>query len=150
VIFEQTANRLEPQGDPRLYKTYAISSPVSTHTRRAQCSEVECSAHLNGWRTSLDLSTDLGKAQARYVREKSGRAYEVIAKSPILILEFRAGQECFAEHRVPLHREPLYLIKGGDHRGNPAGIPTVQRTERDWVDDFGDHQLKIKEARERG
>jgi hypothetical protein len=150
MTFEQQVTPLEPAGDPALYKTYAISSPLTTHTRVARCSEVECPNYLRGWRTVLDLSTDLGKRQARYIREKSGRHFEVITEKPLLTLEFRAGQECFSEHRVPLHREPLYLVKGGDYRGNPLGVPTVQRSERDWVDDFGDHQQKIKEAHERG
>lgn len=152
TIFEQQVTRLAPAGNPGLYKTYAISSPLSTHTRVARCSEVDCPNYLRGWRTVIDLSTDLGKRQARYIREKSGRRYQDVSTidSTLLTLEFSAGQECFAEHRVPLHREPLYLVRGGDYRGNPLGIPPVQRSERDWVDDFGDHQQKIKDARERG
>lgn len=151
--FDMQVQRLAPAGAPELYKTYAISSPLSTHTRVASCREVECANHLKGWRTVLDLSTDLGKRQARYIREKSGRRFSAHAKtinSPLLTLDFPPGQECFAEHRVPLHREPFYLIKGGDWRGNPHNIPVVVRNERDWVDDFGDHQQKIKDARERG
>jgi hypothetical protein len=148
-MFEQAVNRIEPKGSPEQYKTYAIVSPMDTHTRVASCAEVDCPNYLNGWRTTLDLSTDIGKMQARYIRDKSGRAFEVISDSP-LVLEFRAGQKCFTEHRVPLHREPLYVIRGGDYRGNPMALPVVQRSERDWLDDFGDHQQKIRQARERG
>lgn len=152
--FEQQINRIEPQGPPELYKTYAITRPRSTHTRPATCSEIDCPNSIMGWRSTFDLSTDIGKRQARYVREHSGRSYSVrrepAAGQPLLVLEFPPGQRCFAEHRVPIEREPLYRIAGGDFRGNPRGIPTVTRVRSDWLDDFGTHQQQISEAIKRG
>lgn len=152
IILPGAVSRLEPAGAPELYKTYAVVSPMSTHTRKARCAEVGCEAYAKGWRTTLDLSTDLGKRQARYIRNGSGRRFTDSSTpgSPLLVLDFAAGQQCFAEHRVSLHRPPLYQIRGGDHRGNPRGAPTVTRSEADWVDDFGTHQQRLREARERG
>ena len=153
-MIERPVNRIEPQGDPSLYKTYAMLRPKATHTRIATCQEVNCPSFLKGWRTMLDVSTELGVRQARYIREHSGRAF-IVTKKPdagnsTLVMEFAPGQQCFREHRVPVEREPLFVVKGGDYRGNPLGLPTVQRTRDEWLDDFGNHQLSIAEAVKRG
>jgi hypothetical protein len=142
--------RLEPQGPADLYKTYEAIRPRSTHTRAATCREVNCSARDKGWRTRVDLSSDLGKRQARYIRDHSGRAFTSAVSGVLLTFVFPAGQDCFAEHRVPLMREPVYRILGGDYRGNPRGVAPIVRRPADWVDDFGSHQIKLKEAHERG
>lgn len=153
-MIERPVNRIEPQGDPSLYKTYAMLRPKSTHTRIATCQEVDCPDFLRGWRTHIDLSTDIGKRQSRYIRDHSGRSFVEVKRpifgDPTVVLEFPAGQQCFREHRVPLEREPLFVVKGGDYRGNPLGLPTVQRTRDEWLDDFGNHQLSIAEAVKRG
>lgn len=139
-----------PKMPPEAYKTYKVLRPRSTHTRVATCAEVECGAYLRGWVTKLDLSTDLGKRQARYIREHAGRAYATISVAPLLVLDFPAGQQCFAEHRVAVERMPIFQVAGGDFRGNPRGTPTVTRTPQDWLDDFGSHQITLAEALRRG
>jgi hypothetical protein len=154
IITTGPMTRREPKGPVELYKTYEMVRPISTHTREASCQEVMCQAYANGWRTILDLSTDKGVAQARYIREHSGRSFvvehEPTPEDPRLIFRFKSGQKCFAEHRVPLEIEPLYRIRGGDYRGNPLGIPTVTRRRDDWLDDFGNHQIKLAEAIKEG
>lgn len=154
ILSERKLTRIEPKGSVELYKTYQMVRPKSTHTREATCEEVLCQAHANGWRTVLDVSTDIGKRQARYIREHCGRSF-VVEHEPTpddsrLVLRFKPGQRCFAEHRVPLEIEPLYRIRGGDYRGNPLGLPTVTRNRDDWLDDFGNHQISLAEAIKRG
>lgn len=143
--------RLSPALPVGSYKTYAVRMPKSTHTRRATCAEVECQHHLRGWRTSVDTDTPLGAKQANYIRLQSGRSFTV---EPFLlgtvIFHFPAGQQCFTEHRVGIDRPAFYTLRDGDWRGNPTGRRLNFSSGRDWVDDFGEHQLRIKEQRERG
>ncbi|ACU71749.1 hypothetical protein Caci_2840 [Catenulispora acidiphila DSM 44928] len=50
-----------------------------------------------------------------------------------------------------MEREPLYLVRGGDWRGNPTGqLPLKHSGPESWVDDFGEHQENITEEIERG
>lgn len=153
MIFDRPLNRIMPQGEAADYKTYQVLSPRSTHTRPAKCTEVSCAAHANGWVTRLDVSTDLGKRQARYIREHAGRRYtiehEPTREDPRLVLRFPAGQRCFTEHRVPVGRTPIFRVKGGDWRGNPRGVPAVTRNFDDWIDDFANHQINLRDTIEK-
>lgn len=147
----QAINRILPAGRPQDYKTYTVSSPISTHTRPARCEEVECDAHANGWVSSIDVSTDLGQRQAVYIRLHSGRHVSSIEETGTIVkFTFPAGQQCFADHRVSLERPALYLVRGGDWRGNPLNVPTTQRTASEWVDDFATHQQRVADAVKKG
>lgn len=153
-------NRITPQLAAGSYKTYAIAAPRSTHTRPATCAEVQCPDYLRGWASIIDISTELGKGQAAYIRRLSDRRFSVHeglmyvaaeqcfkAADAIVTFIFEPGQQCFAEHRVALDREPAFLVKGGDWRGNPRGTPTVvHRGFDDWANDFGEHQDKLARA----
>lgn len=151
MIIQRQLFRVEPNGRPEDYKTYSLKRPIKTHWREATCQEVDCPNYVNGWRQVIDVSTDLGRRQARYIRDHSGRKYVVVSQVELIItLEFPAGQRCFSEHRKPLEREPLFFVKGGDYRGNPRNIPTVQRKAADWVDDFGSHQIRLTEQLKKG
>jgi hypothetical protein len=143
--------RLQPALPVTAYKTYQVLMPKSTHTRPARCEEVECAAHQRGWVTRVDVTTELGQAQARYIRNQAGRAFTT-AQLPgnIVAFQFPAGQQCFAEHRVSLERPALYVVRDGDWRGNPTGRRMQHASDRDWVDDFGEHQLNLKDRIERG
>lgn len=142
--------RVDPVVGPEHYTTYGVASPISTHTREATCAEVECANHRNGFQITADVSTALGRKQAEYIRLHSGRHFTVEQSGDLVAFTFPAGQRCFAQHRVSLHREPIFSKRGGDYRGNPLGVRrTVMRPE-DWRDDFGEHQLKVAEAKERG
>ncbi len=141
--------RIDPQVGPENYKTYQIVAPASTHTRRAGCEEVECHDYRNGW-VSLVAA---GGEHDLYIRHRSGRSFTSEPQPGGMVrFRFAPGQPCFraADHRVPLEREPLYLVRGGDYRGNPRGIQTVQRKAEEWVDDFATHQQNIATAIERG
>lgn len=142
-------NRIDPQMGPEGYKTYAIVAPLQTHFRPATCSQIGCQGYTNGFETRLlpdDPRTD-------YIRRRSGRRFtETRDDDGMVVFAFPAGQQCFraSEHRMPLEREPFYIVKGGDHRGDPTGMGTSQYRAADWVDHFAEHQDRIVTAQGRG
>lgn len=68
-------NRLEAKLPAASMKTYQILSPTMSHFRPATCAEAGCRLHLEGWRSPIDERTQLGKAQAWYIRNQSGRRF---------------------------------------------------------------------------
>lgn len=142
--------RIDPQGRADQYKTYEVAAPLETHWRKATCAEVECDAHLRGWATAIDVSTDLGKTQANYIRLHSGRKYTVTEVGTIVTFTFPSGQQCFRPHRVPLDRPGIFIVRSGDWRGNPDGFVRRHSNAEDWVNDFSEHQDKLKTTIERG
>ncbi len=144
--------RPAPRMGAGAYKTYALRLPKTTHYRKATCQEVECEAYANGWITKVDVSTALGQKQAKYIVDKSGRTFTDVSGqgSPIREFVFKPGQRCFADHQVSLEREPLYIVRGGDWRGNPRGEVHTHTRATDWVDDFATHQQGIVDNIEKG
>lgn len=146
--------RIEPKMGVGSYKTYQVLAPAATHFRKATCAEVNCGPYLNGWRTTCDESTELGKAQASYIRNQSGRHYtEDRNQAPgLTVFTFEAGQACFQadKHEAPRFDRPqIYLVRGGDHRGN-TGLIRRHTRGADWVEDFTEHQLKLADQVEKG
>ena len=146
--------RVPPAMPASAYKTFQVSSPVSTHFRPASCEEAGCLAHAHGWATMCDESSDQGQRQAYYIRKQSGRLFvEARTELGITRFTFEAGQRCFAsdDHRVPLERPELYIVREGDWRGNPRGIePRFHARPADWVDEFANHQDRLATAIEQG
>lgn len=134
--------RLGPRLPAHAYTTYQLLRPKATHYRPATCEEVQCEANTRGWRTQIDTNTPMGARQANYIRLQSGRSFTTreVPLSGLVVFTFPAGQQCFAQHRVPLEREPLYVVRNGDHRGNPRQERRVHIRPADWVDDFASHQ----------
>jgi hypothetical protein len=146
--------RIIPKIGADAYKTYEIAAPLPSHFRPGTCAEVDCEHYLRGWQTAIDESSNLGQAQAYHIRQRAGRAYtEARGEHGLTVFTFPPGQPCFraGEHRVSLERDPLFLVRGGDWRGNPRGVPTRQHASaEDWRDDFGEHQDRIATTIERG
>ena len=137
--------RPEPKLPAAAMKTYAIVAPKTTHTRPATCREAGCANFERGWWTRVDESTELGQRQAYYIRMHSGRAFSVSAlpdgRTEFL---FPPGQTCFVEHTVALERDPFFIVREGDHRGNPRGTPAITHTRAElWVEDFAEHQQRL-------
>jgi hypothetical protein len=68
-------------------------------------------------------------------------------------LVFTAGQPCFQykQHRIQVGREPLYIVRDGDHRGNPRGTRARQHLNpATWVEDFATHQQAIADEIKKG
>lgn len=144
-------NRIEPNLPAAAYKTYQIIAPKSTHYRPATCEEVECDMYQNGWKSIIDESTDLGKKQAHYIRYESRRSFKTERlPNGLTSFYFEPGQQCFYEHQVKLDRPEIYVVTGGDFRGNPLGTaPVRHKNAADWQDDFANHQDKLANQRQR-
>ena len=145
-------SRITPKLPASAMQTFQVTAPVSTHTRKASCEEVECGSYLRGWRMKIDLGTELGQKQAYYVKHHSGRSYNVVdQRDGLVTLEFPGGQPCFEEHRVRNQLPERFLVKGGDHRGNPLGTVTrVHKKPEFWLEEFQENQDRIKTRVERG
>lgn len=145
----QQLNRIEPLMAPGAYKTYLLAAPVSTHFVAATCAEVGCPNYLNGWRTIVPEGSD----HADLVRSLRGRWHFTEQAQPGGLVEFTfpAGQPCFeaSTHRRRLEREPRFVIRGGDHRGNPSG-DRAEVSAASWLDNFGEHQERLASRFERG
>lgn len=143
-------NRIQPQMGAAAYKTYSIVAPVSTHHRPATCAETDCPDYLNGWRVRVEgLPPEM-----LHAAKTSGRKYvEVHIAAGETWLHYEAGQPCFraGEHRTRLDKPELYIVRDGDHRGNPRGTKARmhQRPEL-WVEDFGEHQQTIADEIAKG
>ena len=152
TIWSPEGQRIEPNMSASDYKTYQIIKPKATHFRPSSCKEVNCSAYQNGWKSLIDESTELGQKQAHYIRYECGRSFTT-ERLPSGITEFvfSAGQNCFQQHQVSLDKPEIYVVRDGDFRGNPRGTEAkIHANGADWVDDFANHQDKVKTLLERG
>jgi hypothetical protein len=147
-------NRIEPQLPADAYKTYAIVAPKSTHFVPATCEQVDCAHYLHGWQSVIDETTELGQRQAHYIRKESGRAFrERRREDGLTVFFFEAGQPCFdaQRHQRRLDRPELYIVRDGDHRGNPRGTAQRQHVRpADWVEDFAEHQQGLADEIAKG
>ncbi|MGW3428881.1 hypothetical protein ACWDHW_13135 [Streptomyces melanosporofaciens] len=132
---------------PGAYQTYSIASPRDT-TVRAACEQVGCEAWRHGWESAIDETTALGQQQAAYIRQKSGRTFrETKTAAGLTVFRFESGQRCFADHKT---RPELYAVRDGDWRGNPTGRTRQHTRAADWVEDFGEHQLRLVDQHQKG
>lgn len=145
--------QIQPLMPAQSYKTYGMAMPLSSHFRRGTCEEVQCEPFLNGFVATFDLATDLGQKQYAYCKEDKDRSFSMQRVGlNIVKLVYKPGTPCFkrGEHRVPIGREPFFTVTGGDWRGNPRGTGMRHNNGENWVDDFANHQDKLKTALERG
>jgi hypothetical protein len=139
-------NRVEPAAPASAYQTFRIISPPDRSVRTA-CEDAGCLAWRNGWETKVDESTELGRAQAAYIRQRSGRTFrEMRTTEGLTVFRFEPGQRCFAEHRT---RPEIYAVRGGDWRQD-RGLIRRHTRAADWVEDFAEHQQRIADQTRRG
>lgn len=143
-------NRIQPKLGPQFYKTYAMVAPLSTHWRPATCAEVACPHYTGGWQVRVEgLPLDL-----LHAAKTSGRRYqEKRVGEGETWLVFEPGQDCFkaSEHRARVSRPELYVVRDGDHRGNPRGTQArVHDKPEHWLEDFAGHQQAIADAIKEG
>lgn len=151
--------RIEPALPPQSYKTYAMVSPLSTHSRQATCEEVGCDQYRQGWRVRVenltpDLLHTLRTARATVNgRQVPYRCREQRVAEGETWMVYDAGQPCFKAdtHRAPIGRPPLYVVRDGDHRGNPRGTKArLHQRPSDWVEDFAEHQQALADEIKKG
>ncbi|MBA4865910.1 hypothetical protein H1V43_32115 [Streptomyces sp. PSKA54] len=143
-------NRVEPRMPAAAYKTFQILAPVPTHWRPASCAEVDCPDYVNGWRVRIE-GLD---AQMLHAAKTSGRKYsELRVAEGETWLVYEAGQPCFraAQHRKRIDRPELFLVRDGDHRGNPRGTKARMHAKPEhWVENFAEHQQGLADAHQKG
>jgi len=142
--------RIAPLMGAESYKTYSIVSPISTHFRKATCAEVECPDFTHGWK----IRTDTLDEKMVHAATHSGRKFQWMRPSEMENwLVFESGQPCFrsGSHRTRVDKPDLFIVRDGDHRGNPRGTEVVQHANgRLWQEDMAEHLDNINEAIERG
>lgn len=140
-------NRQAPLHAVGAYKTFAIRQPSDQAVRTA-CEDAGCLANRYGWETAIDETTDIGRAQASYIRRQSGRDFkESKTAEGLTVFRFAPHQRCFTEHRTA---PQIFGVRDGDWRGNPTGRRFVHSDPADWVEDFGEHQIAVAEQSQRG
>ncbi|MDX3643098.1 hypothetical protein [Streptomyces sp. MB09-02B] len=139
--------RLAAQGPVGAYQTFSVRSRPDGAVRTV-CERVGCEAWRKGWESVIDERTDLGQAQAVYIRQRSGRTFrEAKTDAGLTVFRFESGQRCFAEHQT---RPELYLVRDGDYRGNPTGRRRVHTRAADWVEHMQEEFGRFGEDRRRG
>lgn len=139
--------RLQPAGPAHAYQTFSVRSRPDRAVRTV-CEEVGCQAWRSGWESTIDETTDLGQAQAAYIRQQSGRTFrEQRTEQGLTVFRFESGQRCFADHQT---RPELYLVRDGDYRGNPTGRRRVHTRAQDWVENVQEELGRFIEDRRRG
>lgn len=140
---------VQPLMGPASYKTYQVKMPLSTHWVTATCDEVDCAHYRGGWRVRVEGLTP----ELIHTIKTSGRSYQKMTVSEgETWLIFSAGQPCFraSTHKVPAERPGLYIVRGGDFRGNPRGDRRVHKNGQEWAEDFSEHLDKIQNEIKKG
>lgn len=120
-------------------RDYLVRMPRDTLVKAA-CQDVGCENWRYGWDTHIDEGTPLGREQAAYIREHSGRDFRELAGGDgLTVFRFSPYQRCFAEHRT---RPARFLVAD-------RGV-TEHTSLRGWIDDFGEHVTRIEDLRQKG
>jgi hypothetical protein len=120
--------------------TYGVAAPLSSrrHWRKATCREVQCRHWREGWASVFDETTELGRGQANYVRNFSGRRFrESRADDGRTLFEFSPEQPCFSTDSHVIRDEdvpPLYIARGGDWRADPDARVIRHSGPDPWLD----------------
>jgi hypothetical protein len=139
--------RLSPQGPREAYQTFSVRSRPDRMIKTV-CEKVGCPAWRSGWESVIDESTDLGQAQAAYIRTQAGRTFREQRRGDgMTAFRFDSGQRCFAEHQT---RPELYLVRDGDYRGNPTGRERRHANAADWMDHMQEELARFDDDRKRG
>lgn len=142
----QYLNRIQPNLPSDQYNTYAIRRRPDTQIVAA-CQQVGCAQWRYGWEMYIDESTDLGKAQAHYIRTQSGRTFrEYRSEAGLTVFRFEPGQRCFANHLTIAEQ---FTVHRGDFRGFKGTI-RKHVNGSDWAEDFAEHQDKLSDRIKEG
>lgn len=140
---------IQPRLPAHAMKTYSVIAPRSTHFRAVTCREANCPNFANGWRVHLQrIQSWPNGAQLIAHIKTCGKRYtllEVSADETWFV--FEAGQTCFdgdaGRHQTRVGKPELFVVRGGDWRGNPRGDRFVHASAADWVDDMQNHRDKL-------
>jgi hypothetical protein len=136
---------------PTVFQTFTLKRPATPEFwRPATCEETACPRHRNGWRSVLDSSTRDGLRWIEWITRTSGRRYTQEEAGSVVTFTFERGQNCFEKHQLPRERDPIFLVRDGDQRGNPTGRRRVHAHGADWRDDMQENLSAVAEDRRKG
>lgn len=138
-------NRLPVQAPSTMYQTFGIRAPKATHWQPATCEEVSCEYYTRGFKVSVDESKPVGSGNAAMLRaDKTRTVREYRDEFGMTIFEYPIGTKCFGTHTKRKEEPEIFIVRDGDHRGNPKGTPTRTHTKPEfWVEEFAETQEKI-------
>lgn len=146
-------------------KTFEYQTPEDTHYRRANCKQAAEHGLCKHYAEGFVLPWTPGDTQLIDVLNTLNYTYSETDVPPAHLqeLEFPRGtkflvfppeQRCMTSykvpHRIPLDREPLLRVVGGDWRGNPRGEVRVHDNLENWVDDLHNTTDKIRSEIDKG
>ena len=134
---------------PSAYQTFQATRLPDTRIKTA-CEDVGCAAWTWGWESHVDERTELGRAQAAYIRWESGRTFQEQRTGPpgagLTVFKFDPHQRCFREHET---QGAVLHVRAGDLRGN-LGLIREHSRAADWQEDFEEHQGRLADQAARG
>lgn len=143
--------RIDPQGRPGDYRSFGMKVQRWVS---ATCAEVDCPHWLNGWaNTVIPGSEDVKLIEQACEGRVDGyrRAWSRLEPLPdgFVRIWFEPGQPCLkaSTHKIPWNGQ--WYHRDGDWRGNPAGLVVAHKDARSWVDEFGEHQVRLVDQRQR-
>jgi hypothetical protein len=145
-------SRIPLVGRPQDYETYGMALPLKTHWVPASCEEVNCEPFLYGFVTTIDVSTPLGQKQYDFLIKDRKRTYSLQRPSMhIFKFIYPPGTICmaYADHKLPKDRPGTFYKRRGDYR-LVGQRPQIFKRPEDWVDEFGNHQLKLAALIQKG
>lgn len=156
-MFDQQPFRFDPAGPASSYETFGIQRPRSPEAWvPATCEDVGCEAWRNGWVTRVPKVDSGGLSAAMQSAIRQGRLPAAVMDEPdALAYTFAPGTPCF---RASTHRKlarpdipDLFVVRGGDWRGNPRGTPTrVHKRPEDWAEHLHESTDAVAARLERG
>lgn len=136
---------------PQVFRTWTLKRPRTVDFwRDATCAEVNCLRYRNGWRQVLDLGTRDGLRGAEWITRSSRRKFTREQAGNQVTFTFERGQRCFERHKVARERDPIFIVRDGDRRGNPTGRRRVHTRGEDWRDHMQENLSAVAEDRRRG
>lgn len=144
--------RIQPQGPASAYQTFAIRRPQQPDAWvPASCEDVDCEHWRNGWVTRVPTGSELANA----VRTAGRRWVSLIVNADgTTTFSFAAGTPCFKASQHRQLRRPdipdLFVVRGGDWRGNPTGERRVHTRPDDWVEHFQEVTAAVADQIEKG
>lgn len=116
---------------------FQVLAPVATHRMQANCAEVECAHHVQGWQTIVPV----GSEQELFLDHMTNRKYAKRIDGESAVFIFYPGQTCFRQHTKPLFRPPILM-----HRQAWNGQRRVMGLN-EWHDKFATTLEGFKQER---
>ncbi len=147
-VARRQLNRASPKLEVAKMVTYAVKSPRSTHTRPGTCEAARCKAFRIGFRLTLPANSDRIAHAKQFIKgELDGikRSFTLERDGNLVHLWFPKGTPCTraTKHRVSLQRPELYVVRGGDWRGN-TGTIRKHKVADHWVEDFEENLARSR------